>query len=92
MGWGLVRLGVVLLAGLPVAACSSTANFIGDNLPVWAGGLPPGTPPRAGTPEYDSYLKSIGAPPENTAPRSVQPAAAPMPARPADVSVDQPIH
>jgi hypothetical protein len=54
------RLGAALLFGLLCASCSSVGAFIGDNLPAWAGGLPPGTPPRAGAAGYDEYLKSVG--------------------------------
>ena len=54
------RLGAALFFGLLCASCSSVGAFIGDNLPAWAGGLPPGTPPRAGAAGYDEYLKSVG--------------------------------
>jgi hypothetical protein len=86
----LFRLGVGLSAGLLVAACSSVGGFVGDNLPTWAGGLPPGTPPRAGAPGYDTYLKSVGGGQPNA---SVPPAEAPAPApsKPTE-PVDHPIH
>jgi hypothetical protein len=70
----LVRLSLALSAGLLVAACASVGGFIGDSLPTWAGGLPRGTPPRAGEPGYDAYMKSVGegqatvAPPTADAP------------------------
>jgi hypothetical protein len=50
----------LLMCDLLLASCSSMGAFVGDNLPVWAGGLPKGTPPRPGTPGYREYLKSIG--------------------------------
>ncbi|MDH2352702.1 hypothetical protein QCM80_18875 [Bradyrhizobium sp. SSUT112] len=28
-----------------------------DYVPQWAGGLPSDAPPRAGTPQYDAYMK-----------------------------------
>ena len=44
-----------------LASCASTGgNFIGDNLPEWAGGLPRDAPPRQGAPGYRAYLRSIG--------------------------------
>lgn len=60
MSLRLLRLGAALLPGLLSASCSSVGAFVGDNLPTWAGGLPQGTPPRAGAPGYDEYLKSVG--------------------------------
>jgi len=81
----LLRLGAALLPGLLSASCSSVGAFIGDNLPAWAGGLPPGTPPRPGTPGYDEYLKSIGhqqAAPDINVPRAET--SEPQPASPAD--------
>ena len=53
------------LAGLALCCslggCSSIneklATGVSDTLPQWAGGLPPGVPPRRGTPEYDEYMK-----------------------------------
>ncbi len=29
----------------------------GDYVPQWAGGLPADAPPRAGTPQYDAYMR-----------------------------------
>jgi hypothetical protein len=49
-GW--VRAALLVCLGLTVASCAAT---IADNLPVWAGGEPPGIPPRPGTPEYEAY-------------------------------------
>ena len=49
----------VVLGSVVLASCASTGAYIGDNLPEWAGGLPKGTPPRAGSPGYDAYLRGI---------------------------------
>ncbi len=86
-----LRLGVALSAGLLVAACSSLSGFVADNLPEWAGGLPPGTPPRPGAPGYNAYLKSIGD--DQSANASAHPAAAPAPPpRKPTEPISQPIH
>ncbi|HLX17864.1 MAG TPA: hypothetical protein VKS24_21955 [Bradyrhizobium sp.] len=51
----------LMLAGLALGGCSSINEKLSvgmsDYLPQWAGGLPPGVPPRRGTPEYDAYMK-----------------------------------
>ncbi|HUI94962.1 MAG TPA: hypothetical protein VLX44_04350 [Xanthobacteraceae bacterium] len=80
----LVRLSLALSAGLLVSACASVGGVIGDTLPTWAGGLPRGTPPRAGTPGYDAYLKSVGEGQPTTAPPTADspPAADPPPSAP----------
>ena len=77
----------VVLGGALLASCSSTGAYIGDNLPEWAGGLPKGTPPRAGAPGYDAYIRGLSggdhptvAPPADAQPNpSPQPAAQPNP-------------
>ncbi|PSO23633.1 hypothetical protein [Bradyrhizobium sp. MOS002] len=33
------------------------SSGMGDYVPHWAGGLPADAPPRAGTPQYDAYMK-----------------------------------
>lgn len=33
------------------------SSGMGDYVPQWAGGLPADAPPRAGTPQYDAYMK-----------------------------------
>ncbi len=83
-----MRMTAVLLIGLLVGSCSGAGHIIGDNLPVWAGGLPEGTPPRPGSPGYDDYRNAIrrGAAPNP----GVAPAAKTTPPRPND-SLD-PIH
>ena len=93
---GFVRLGVAMASSLLVAACSSVGGVIGDSLPAWAGGLPRGTPPRAGAPGYDAYMKSIGAAGQTvTAPPTAEaPSPPPKPSAPAEQAepVDRPIH
>ena len=48
------RLFVLIIAATLLASCAAHGN-IGDYIPHWAGGLPEGTPPRPGTPEYDAF-------------------------------------
>lgn len=54
---------VLVVASVGVSGCSSTnSSWLVDkltDLPEWAGGLPPGAPPRPGTPEYDDYEKKL---------------------------------
>ncbi len=44
-----------------LAGCASIneklASGMGAYIPQWAGGLPADAPPRAGTPQYDEYMK-----------------------------------
>jgi hypothetical protein len=92
----------VVLGGVLLASCSSTGAYIGDNLPEWAGGLPKGTPPRPGTPEYDAYLRGThgGDRPTTAPPSEAQAYAPPQPPEPRSPSpqreprqpVDDPIH
>jgi hypothetical protein len=90
----------VVLGGVLLASCSSTGAYIGDNLPEWAGGLPKGTPPRAGAPGYDAYVRGLSggdrptvAPPSDAQPNaSPQPAAQPLPPRAPRQPADDPIH
>jgi hypothetical protein len=56
-GWARAMLLVCL--ALTLASCAAT---IADNLPVWAGGLPAGVPPRPGTPEYEEYRQTLTHP------------------------------
>ncbi|MCK1742737.1 hypothetical protein IVA80_18130 [Bradyrhizobium sp. 139] len=50
---------VVLAAGL--SGCGTVNEKLsagmGDYVPRWAGGLPSDAPPRAGTPQYEAYMK-----------------------------------
>ena len=50
----------VAVSGLMLSSCASPGgNFIGDNLPEWAGGLPPDAPPRKGAPGYREYVRKL---------------------------------
>ncbi|HLH89436.1 MAG TPA: hypothetical protein VKX28_13370 [Xanthobacteraceae bacterium] len=50
----------VAVSGLMLSSCASPgSNFIGDNLPEWAGGLPPDAPPRRGAPGYRDYIRKL---------------------------------
>jgi hypothetical protein len=87
-----------VFGGVLLASCS-TGAFIGDNLPEWAGGLPKGTPPRPGSPEYEAYLREVhgGDRPTTAPPSEAQPYAAPRPPAqptpsPPQRPVDDPIH
>jgi hypothetical protein len=58
------HLAILLAVALPawgLGGCASVNEKLsagmGDYIPQWAGGLPPGVPPRRGTPEYDEYMK-----------------------------------
>ncbi|MBR0815072.1 hypothetical protein JQ544_26310 [Bradyrhizobium diazoefficiens] len=50
---------VALAAGL--SGCGTVNEKLsagmGDYVPQWAGGLPADAPPRAGTPQYDVYMR-----------------------------------
>jgi uncharacterized protein YceK len=50
---------LALCAGL--SGCGTVneklSSGMGDYVPQWAGGLPADAPPRAGTPQYDAYMK-----------------------------------
>jgi hypothetical protein len=50
---------LALFAGL--SGCGTVneklSSGMGDYVPQWAGGLPADAPPRAGTPQYDAYMK-----------------------------------
>jgi hypothetical protein len=57
----MLRLAFFLFASISLAGCASgpdtAANLSAHiaDMPHWMGGLPPGVPPRAGTPEYDAW-------------------------------------
>jgi hypothetical protein len=57
----IVTVVALALAGLALCGCASinekVTNGVVDNIPRWAGGLPPDVPPRRGTPEYDAYMQ-----------------------------------
>jgi hypothetical protein len=74
-----------LVTGGALLASCSTGALVADNLPEWAGGLPKGTPPRAGSPGYEAYLREIrGQQPGSAAPAAAAPSApAAAPGQPA---------
>ncbi len=83
----------LVVGGALLASCASTGAYIGDTLPEWAGGLPKGTPPRAGSPGYNAYLRGISGEGEGAVPTAEQSAAQPKSAPRAQKDpVDQPIH
>lgn len=44
------------LAGVTLTSCAGkTAGEQLADMPQWMGGMPPGVPPRRGTPEYDAW-------------------------------------
>jgi predicted small secreted protein len=49
---------VLLLPSLLLSGCAGgkTAGEHIADMPSWMGGLPEGTPPRRGTPEYDAWM------------------------------------
>ena len=64
MSAGFRRLSILLASALLAGALGGCASIneklsagMADSIPVWAGGLPAGAPPRPGTAEYDEYMK-----------------------------------
>jgi hypothetical protein len=60
----MIRLAVLLVAGLALASCSSdkvSGGMVGDVMPQWAGGYPKDLPPRPGTAEYDAFRQKLDA-------------------------------
>lgn len=57
----LARLVAAALLATALAGCGTVnekvSTGMGDYIPHWAGGLPADAPPRAGTPEYDAWMK-----------------------------------
>ncbi len=48
---------LLCLAGLLLPSCAGkTAGERLADMPQWMGGIPPGVPPRRGTPEYDAWM------------------------------------
>ena len=52
---------VLALAASALAGCGTVNEKLSagmaDYIPAWAGGLPADAPPRAGTPEYDAFMR-----------------------------------
>lgn len=83
----------ITLSGLLLSSCGSAGHFIGESIPVWAGGLPSDVPPRRGAPGYDTYIQHVDgdqAQPANAAPAQTSTVATPPPK--AREQVDQPVH
>jgi hypothetical protein len=59
----MTRVGALLVAGLLLGSCST--------MPQWMGGMPEGTPPRPGTPEYAEFQRKLEA--ERTRDKSQDP-------------------
>jgi hypothetical protein len=54
------RVLVLMFAAALLASCSSKGS-IGDYIPEWLGGPAKNSPPRPGTPEYDTYRRQLDA-------------------------------
>lgn len=56
---------IIIGAALFLSGCgainSSLSGTVADSIPHWAGGLPPGVPPRPTDPKYAAYLKKSKA-------------------------------
>jgi hypothetical protein len=54
---------MIVSAALLLSGCgainSSLSTTMADNIPHWAGGLPPDMPPRPSDPKYDDYLAKL---------------------------------
>lgn len=51
----------VLCLGIALCSCGQFAGYVADQWPHWAGGEPPGMPPRPGTPGYEEFISHGGA-------------------------------
>jgi hypothetical protein len=76
-----------LAVGLVLGACSSSADFVSDHWPHFAGGEPNDVPPRPGTPGYANFI-AHGQPAENAPAAGTQPSA---PGQTAAVGGQQPL-
>ena len=55
---------IAVLGATPfLSGCSSInswlADVMADHIPAWAGGLPPGAPPRSTDPRYAEYEQTV---------------------------------
>jgi hypothetical protein len=54
---------MIIAAALLLSGCgainSSLSATMADNIPHWAGGLPPDAPPRPSDPKYADYLAKL---------------------------------
>ncbi len=57
----IVAIVALSLAGAALTGCGTVneklAAGVSDAIPAWAGGLPRDAPPRAGTAEYDQFMR-----------------------------------
>jgi hypothetical protein len=57
----IVAIVALSLAGAALTGCGTMneklAAGVSDAIPAWAGGLPRDAPPRAGTAEYDQFMR-----------------------------------
>jgi hypothetical protein len=57
----IVAIIVLALEGIALSGCSTfnerLAAGVSDAIPVWAGGMPAGAPPRPGTAQYDEFMR-----------------------------------
>jgi hypothetical protein len=57
----IVAIVALSLAGVALTGCGTVneklAAGVSDAIPAWAGGLPRDAPPRAGTAEYDQFMR-----------------------------------
>jgi len=52
---------LALCLGLALCSCGQFAGYVADRWPHWAGGEPPGVPPRPGAPGYEEFISHGGA-------------------------------
>jgi hypothetical protein len=60
-----IFISMIMAAALLLSGCgavnSSLSETMADSIPHWAGGLPPGAPPRPTDPKYADYLEKLQA-------------------------------
>jgi hypothetical protein len=63
---------MLCVACLSLSSCAgqSAGERLAD-MPQWMGGMPPGVPPRRGTPEYDAWMAARAE--EAARPKTTQP-------------------
>lgn len=68
----LLNCALLCLAGMMLTSCAGkTAGESLADMPQWMGGMPPGVPPRRGTPEYDAWMAARTQ--EAARPKTAQP-------------------
>jgi hypothetical protein len=60
-----ISVALIIAAATLLSGCgvinSSLSESVTDSIPHWAGGLPPGVPPRPDDPKYAEYLEKLQA-------------------------------